>query len=151
MWVDRRGSEILPRAECLRLVALAANQHAVGRLGLSTRGSPVIVPVNFSYRDSTVLLRLGPATAARAAGNLVSFEVDRIDEEAAQGWSVLIRGLALGLDPGEGRRWRRCLPQPLIPIPGDDLLSIRADVVTGRRFPIDRRPARPATTVGEGT
>ena len=135
MWIDQRGSEVLPRAECLRLVAVAADDHAVGRLGIPTEGAPIIVPVNFSFRDSTVLARLGPGTiAVGAAGKLVSFEVDRVEEEPPHGWSVLIRGLALALDPGElHRRWRH-LPEPMVPTPGDLLLSIRGDVVTGRRF-----------------
>jgi nitroimidazol reductase NimA-like FMN-containing flavoprotein (pyridoxamine 5'-phosphate oxidase superfamily) len=135
MWIDQRGSEVLPRTECLRLLAVAANDHAVGRLGVATEGSPIVVPVNFAYQDSAVLVRLGPGSVAAAAvGKLVSFEVDRVDEEAQQGWSVLVRGLALALEPHEvHRRWRR-LPEPLVPVPGDLLLSIRGDVVTGRRF-----------------
>ena len=139
MWIDQRGSEVLPRTECLRLVAVTAKEHAVGRLGVPTDGSPIIVPVNFSYLDSAVIIRLGPGTVANGAvGRLVSFEVDRVDMEVQRGWSVLVRGLALALEPHElHRRWRH-LPEPLVPTPGDLLLSIRADVVTGRRFSIGR-------------
>ena len=137
MWIDQRGSEVLPRAECLRLVAVAARDHAVGRLGISTDEGPIVVPVNFSYWDSSVLVRLGPGTiASEVADTLVSFEVDRLDEQAQQCWSVLFRGLAVALPPQQlHERWRH-LPEPLVPTPGDLLLSIRGDVVTGRRFSV---------------
>jgi len=143
MWFDQRGSEVLPRPECLRLLAVTAKEHAVGRLAVPTEGSPIIVPVNFSYLDSTVLVRLGPGTVAAATvGKLVGFEVDRVDMDAHQGWSVLVRGLALALEPHElHRRWRH-LPEPLVPAPGDLLLSIRGDVVTGRRFSIGLPPCQ---------
>ncbi|HUI04418.1 MAG TPA: pyridoxamine 5'-phosphate oxidase family protein [Acidimicrobiales bacterium] len=141
MWVDQRGSEVLPRPECLRLVAVTAKEHAVGRLAVPTEGAPIVVPVNFSYMDETVLVRLGRGTAAAGAvGRLVSFEVDRLDTAAHQGWSVLVRGLARALEPHElHRRWRH-LPEPVVPTPGDLLLSVRADVVTGRRFSIGAQP-----------
>jgi hypothetical protein len=143
MWIDNRGSEILPRNECLRLVAVAANDRAIGRLGVAVGPSPIIVPVNFAYRDSAVLVRLGSGTVAQsAAGNLVSFEVDRVDDGASQGWSVLIRGLARVVGDEDLGGQRGGLPQPLVPSPGDLVLSIRGDVVTGRRFSIGRRPGR---------
>jgi hypothetical protein len=136
MWFDERGSEVLPHSECLRLVALAAKEGGVGRLGVSRPGAPVIHPVNFSYRDRTVFVVLGDGfMAAAASGALVAFEVDRVDD-ASVAWSVLVRGLATpwpgedGSDPGDiGLR-------PLVPEPGQRFLAIRADVVTGRRFPL---------------
>ena len=134
-WIDQRGSEVLERNECQRLLAVAAGRGDVGRLALPTPTSPVVVPLNFRYHDKDVFVRVGPGTvAATAPGLLVAFEVDRVEAEQGLAWSVLVRGLARSLAPHELHRLWRELPEPLAPLPGDNLISIRGDVVTGRRF-----------------
>jgi hypothetical protein len=135
LWIDQRGSEVLPRNECLRLLALADRRRAVGRLALPTPTSPIVVPLNFRYCDQDVLVRVGPGTVATTApGRLVAFEVDRVEAAEGWAWSVLVRGLARSLAPHDLHRlWRR-LPEPLAPEPGDVLIAIRSDQVTGRRF-----------------
>ena len=135
MWTDLRGSEVIERPECLRLVAVAAREHFIGRLGIGTEGGPIVVPVNFTYNDGDLLIRIGAGTLAREApGTLVAFEVDHLEGERRQAWSVLVRGLAQSLSEGEFHRLWRQVPEPLVPTPGDVLLSVRPDVVTGRRF-----------------
>jgi nitroimidazol reductase NimA-like FMN-containing flavoprotein (pyridoxamine 5'-phosphate oxidase superfamily) len=140
LWIDQRGSEVLERAESIRLLALAAGRGGIGRLGFPTGRSPVIVPVNFGYDDEEVLLRVGPGTIAEVVpGLLVAFEVDEVDPEAGAAWSVLVRGLARLLGEDELHRLREKLPEPLAPEPGDVVISVRADVVTGRRFGLPTR------------
>ena len=147
MWIDQRGSTVLERVECFRLVALAARGHAIGRLAVSTEASPIVVPVNFGYRDACVLVRIGPGTLARIVpGRLVTLEVDAIDEVAGEGWSVAVRGLARVLGAPDLERMGAALPEPVVPTPGDLVLSIRGDVVTGRRFPV----GNPSTAVRVG-
>lgn len=89
----------------------------VGRLVFLTAGVPVALPVNFRYLDGDIVFRTraGGALAA-AAGTIVSFEVDQIDEAMSEGWSVLVSGharlvddpdeleqiAALGIDPWPG-------------------------------------------------
>jgi hypothetical protein len=52
-------------------------------------------------------------------------------------WSVLVRGLATVLTPDSQRDIGvKVMPDPIVPEPGEMILSIRADVVTGRRFPL---------------
>src|SRR5579864_398898 len=139
MWIDQRDSTVLDRVECFRLVALAAHDRAIGRLAVSTEGAPIVVPVNFGYRDASVLVRIGPGTLARLVpGRLVTLEVDSVDERAGEGWSVAVRGLARVLDPSDNRRVAPALPEPVVPNPGDLVVSIRGDVVTGRRFPLHK-------------
>jgi hypothetical protein len=138
MWIDGHGSEVLPRNECLRLVALAAHRGDTGRLGISMEGAPIVVPANFGYHDTKVLLRLGSGTLADlVAGSLVAFEVDHVDRQGGLAWSVLVRGLATPLSTHDLHLAWRHVPEPLAPRPGDLLMSIRSDVVTGRRFALD--------------
>lgn len=78
----------------------------VGRLVFLTAGVPLALPVNFLYLDGDIVFRTrtGGALAA-AAGTIVSFEVDQIDEAMSEGWSVLVSGHAhLVDDPDELER-----------------------------------------------
>lgn len=141
MWIDQRGSEVLSDAECHRLLALAAKEGEVGRMAVSRPTAPVIHPVNFAYHDRHVLVRLGTGFMAEAAaGALVAFEIDRVDPQAAVAWSVLVRGLATVLSGNDQRvdsghpPPEDLAPHPFVPSPGHVILSIRADVIDGRRF-----------------
>lgn len=141
MWVDQRGSEILPRPECLRLLALESRAEGIGRLAVSRSEAPIVHPVNFAYYRGELFVLLGDGFMLEVApGQLVALEVDGIDHQATRAWSVVVRGLARLVD-------RRTLdlpadraPAPLAPVPGEHLLAIRPDVVTGRRFPLRRAP-----------
>ena len=135
MWIDQRGSEVLASPECLQLLAEAAKKGAIGRIAVSQEQAPIVHPVNFAYRDHEVLVRLGPGLTVDAAeGRLVAFEVDQVDRDTATAWSVLVRGLATPLLESEPPDEARPDPAPLVPEPGEKLLAIRTDVVTGRRF-----------------
>ena len=139
MWTDERGSELLPLAECARLLALAAKEGLTGRLGISTPQAPIIQPVNFGYDDHRVVVCLGPGHMLDSiSGALVAFEVDQVDRDALQAWSVLVRGLATPLEAPESQVIAKVAPTPVVPSPGDMLFVIRSDVVTGRRFTLDK-------------
>jgi transcriptional regulator with XRE-family HTH domain len=91
--------DVLTREECEAHLA----GGGVGRLVFLDAGVPVALPVNFRYFDGDIVFRTraGGALAA-AAGTIVSFEVDRIDEAMSEGWSVLVSGHAhLVDDPDE--------------------------------------------------
>lgn len=138
MWIDQRGSEILSQSECLRLLAVAAQSNHIGRLGVSTSTSPIIVPVNFAYHNSGVVCRLGPGTLAdKAKGALVAFEVDRVEDGGHFVWSVLLRGLARELSSDEiSALGSQQFPVPLVHNAGDLVMFVRGDVITGRRFSV---------------
>ncbi|MFC9329985.1 helix-turn-helix domain-containing protein [Kitasatospora sp. NPDC057015] len=76
--------------------------HGVGRVALPAPGGPVVLPVNYLVADRALAYRTDPGGAAEpAAGAAVSFEVDRVDDRLAGGWSVLLTGAAeLVDDPG---------------------------------------------------
>ncbi|MGD0312574.1 MAG: pyridoxamine 5'-phosphate oxidase family protein [Acidimicrobiales bacterium] len=134
MWIDAKGSTVLPIAECKRLLAVAAKEGWVGRLGIATDQAPVVIPVNFTLHESHVLVRMGSGYVSQAAaGQLVAFEVDHVDGKAGGAWSVLVRGLATLIEtPTDSELGAAAAP--LVPQPGDKVLTIRPDILTGRRF-----------------
>lgn len=139
MWIDAKGSTVLPVPECRRLLALAAKEGRVGRIGIATDQAPVVIPVNFTFHEGLVLVRVGTGYLSQAAaGQLVAFEVDRVDDRSGCAWSVLVRGLAILVEkPTETELG--VAADPLVPEPGGMVLTVRLDKLTGRRF--DIRPA----------
>jgi hypothetical protein len=136
MWIDGKGSTVLPLPECKRLLAVAATGQGIGRLGIATDQAPVVVPVNFSVHDGHVRVRVGPGFVSQAAtGHLVAFEVDHVDLDSGVAWSVLVRGLATLIESPTETELADAA-QPLVPEPGDMVLVIRPDILTGRRFDV---------------
>jgi nitroimidazol reductase NimA-like FMN-containing flavoprotein (pyridoxamine 5'-phosphate oxidase superfamily) len=84
--------QALTAAECYDLLS----PGGVGRVAFTTADGPVVLPVNYAMADQTVIFRTAPDTLL--AGYLngpAGFEVDRLDEEMSQGWSVLVTGRAV--------------------------------------------------------
>ena len=138
MWIDGRGSTVITTVECKRLLALRAKEWGVGRLGIATDQAPVVIPVNFTFHDDQILARVGAGfLSSTTAGHLVAFEVDDVDTQAGIAWSVLVRGLATLIEsPTEEELAAAAIP--LVPEPGDMVLVIRPDTVSGRRFEVQR-------------
>lgn len=150
MWIDQRGSEILQIPECLQLLALAAKEDHVGRLAVIDGQSPLVVPLNFTFYDRTVLVRIGPGLLSTLVPeSLVAFEVDRVESDRGLAWSVLVRGLATKPEAADGFP-EVALPKPWVPEPGEELISIRPDVVTGRRFRLVARDGRASESGSSG-
>lgn len=81
--------------------------------------SPLVVPLNFTFHDNGILVRIGPGRLSDLVpGSMVSFEVDRVERDQGEAWGVLIRGLASALAPRDAAD----LPHPLVPIPCHDPL-----------------------------
>jgi nitroimidazol reductase NimA-like FMN-containing flavoprotein (pyridoxamine 5'-phosphate oxidase superfamily) len=74
---------------------------ALGRLVTSVQGEPEIFPVNFAVQRRTVLFRTAEGTklVSAAINNRVLFEAD--DHDAAEGWSVILKGTARMLHTDE--------------------------------------------------
>jgi nitroimidazol reductase NimA-like FMN-containing flavoprotein (pyridoxamine 5'-phosphate oxidase superfamily) len=81
----------LSREQCL--VHLEAG--AYGRVVYVTARGPVAVPVNYEFTDGLVVISTDPAKAkALARAPMVGFEVDHVDQDVSEGWSVLVTGPA---------------------------------------------------------
>jgi len=86
----------MSRQECLELLA----SRQVGRVIFNDEDGPLALPVNYALQDDSVVIATLPTSSlARCApGRALAFEVDEIDEFNETGWSVLVRGLAPGMD-----------------------------------------------------
>ncbi|WP_405776692.1 helix-turn-helix domain-containing protein [Streptomyces sp. NBC_01538] len=125
----------LSRTECGDLLSA----HGVGRLAVSTAQGPVIVPVNYSVIDGTIVFRTARgATPSLGAGNKVAFEIDRIDDAFSQGWSVLVRGHArIVTDLEEAERLaRQAYSTPWAGGRRDVWMRVEPYAVTGRRITV---------------
>ena len=89
----------LSEAECRRLLA----QHTLGRVGITSGGLPLILPVHYVYDDGAIVFRTGAGTKLRAAanGDVLAFEVDTFDAASGRGWSVMVLGRAAVLAAGQ--------------------------------------------------
>jgi Pyridoxamine 5'-phosphate oxidase len=138
MWIDDRGSEVLAIPECRRLLAIAAKEHRHGHIGVPQGGAPLVLPVDFAMHGPDIVLRIGEGLFHQVDARLVAFQVDGViqmggveGDQSEQTWSVLVQGLAIEDVENVPTRY---VPHPEVIDPGQRVVRIRADVVTGRRF-----------------
>jgi nitroimidazol reductase NimA-like FMN-containing flavoprotein (pyridoxamine 5'-phosphate oxidase superfamily) len=82
----------LSEPECRELLG----SRTFGRVGVTSGGLPVILPVRYLYDKTAITFRTGSGTKLRAAaqGDVLAFEVDAFDDATRTGWSVLVLGRA---------------------------------------------------------
>ncbi|MFJ5534833.1 helix-turn-helix domain-containing protein [Streptomyces sp. NPDC093261] len=125
----------LTTGECRELLST----HGVGRLAMHTAAGPVIVPVNYSVVQGTLVFRTRPhALPAQAQGSQVAFEVDHLDEALSQGWSVLVSGHARAVtDPESVRRLEEeAYSAPWAGGQRELWIRIEPSSITGRRITV---------------
>ncbi len=107
---------MLPRNECFELLGEAT----VGRIGLSIRGLPAVVPVKFYLLEDRIVIdtRHDAQLVAAISGQVVAFEVDGF-ETGDSDWSVAVTGRAFELRDGHG---------------SSDSVGITTELVSGRRI-----------------
>ncbi len=94
--------EVLDEPESLRLVS----SMGFGRLAYSGRYGLTVMPVNYKLHEGSILFRTAHnsptdedlRTGMPGAEYQVAFEVDHIDTDTREGWSVLIQGDAHHVD-----------------------------------------------------
>ncbi len=81
----------LSHEECVELL----DTEVVGRVAVHTRLGTRIVPVNYSVVDDTIVWRITPNSELATHGPGVEgvFEVDHVDHDLRQGWSVIAYGV----------------------------------------------------------
>jgi nitroimidazol reductase NimA-like FMN-containing flavoprotein (pyridoxamine 5'-phosphate oxidase superfamily) len=121
----------LERVECLRLLA----GGCVGRVVFTDAALPAALPVNYVLDGEEVLFRtrLGSQLAGAVPGNVVAFEVDRIDVATRTGWSVLGVGEAYEVrDPSRLAGLADSGPEPWAPRQDGVVMCIPLQLLSGR-------------------
>jgi hypothetical protein len=92
MSVDAVGLRILTERECYARLATTG----LGRVGVSWRALPMILPVHFRLRDQTIVLHaMKGSTLDRASdGTVIAFEAEGPAGSDEPTWSVTGAGLA---------------------------------------------------------
>ncbi len=129
-----RQQRELTREEALRLLGTAP----LGRVVFTHRALPAIRPVNHIVDGELVIFQTGSSAAITTAvdgiGTIVAFEADAIDPVRQVGWSVVVVGGArLLCDAAEIARYLAVL-RPWAAGAKDDIIAIRANLVTGFRL-----------------
>lgn len=135
---------ILSQSECWELLS----SRSLGRLVTSVDGQPEIFPVNYAVQNRTVLFRTAEGTklVSAAINNNVLFEAD--DHNVAEGWSVIVKGLARSLRSDEEiAEAEKAQLLPWIATVKPHYVRIRPMSITGRRFMFGAEPDREFTVV----
>ncbi len=153
MEIDGNGWQMLDRKECLAFLASAE----VGRIAISTRALPLILPVCFFMDGEQIVIstHFGTALDGSTRDAVVAFEADGPSSHSTVGWSVHVNGIARHVtDPHEIvrlvalRPCTRLHPQQLIAISTDQLAG-RSAVDADEPFDADPlsgySPVSPAT------
>jgi uncharacterized protein len=119
--------------ECRILLGLTT----VGRVAFLADDYPVVLPVNYRLVNDDagimVLVRTRPGHSIDRAPLHVAFEIDGIDDQRHQGWSVLVRGRLHHLDEDvAGRIASLFEPDPWPHEHSTSWLVIAAEAVSGR-------------------
>lgn len=109
-----------------------------GRVGVSVDALPAILPVTIALLDDGIIFRTvaGTKLAFAARHAVLAVEADHYDPEHADGWSVLVRGVATQFDDlDQVARARELLDRTWIPDDaGEHYVRVSCDLVTGRRL-----------------
>ena len=111
----------------------------VGRVAFIADDYPVVMPVNYRVVDDDagimVLVRARPGDSIDRAPLHVAFEIDGVDHERQQGWSVLVRGRLHHIDEDAAVRIAALFdPEPWPHEHRTSWLVISAEAVTGRKL-----------------
>jgi nitroimidazol reductase NimA-like FMN-containing flavoprotein (pyridoxamine 5'-phosphate oxidase superfamily) len=126
--IDGRMNQSLSEAECMCLLA----GELVGRVVYTDGVLPTAFPVNYRLLNRTIVFRTKP-TARILMGSPdlpVSFEIDRFDEQARTGWSVLVTGRCRPLHPDIAE----AVLDTWASTHRSSLHGISIDVIAGRRL-----------------
>lgn len=85
--------------ECMDLLS----GGVMGRIAVTTPGGPRIVPVNYAVNEASIIIRTSPYSELATYGprNQAAFEIDHLDYDRHQGWSVVALGRLEVLAPEE--------------------------------------------------
>jgi uncharacterized protein len=131
-WRMKQPIELSP-SRCRELLSSAD----VGRVALCADAGPLIWPVNYSVVEDAIVFRTAPYSVlgTRAWNSRLAFEVDRLDFERRQGWSVVATGAGEMVDDPDELATIRAFRDPLPWVGGTArvlYVRLRWDELTGR-------------------
>jgi nitroimidazol reductase NimA-like FMN-containing flavoprotein (pyridoxamine 5'-phosphate oxidase superfamily) len=121
----------LSESQCQELLA----SESFGRISLTMRALPVIMPINYGYLGGSVILGMsdGPARRAIAGGNVIALGVDS-GNTTDTFWTVLAIGRATEItDRNQTTEYRRMGLMDLTGTPAAHYLQLRPDIIAGYR------------------
>lgn len=122
--------------ECLDLLS----GGVIGRIALATPVGPRIIPVNYAVYDGAIVFRTSPYSELATYGprSDAAFEIDQLDHERQQGWSVVAFGRVEALTPAEIEDLRKIWdPRPWAGGHRNLYLKLTWRDVSGRRIGSD--------------
>jgi nitroimidazol reductase NimA-like FMN-containing flavoprotein (pyridoxamine 5'-phosphate oxidase superfamily) len=125
--------EVLDEDECLRLLG----GEPVGRIALTDRALPVVLPINFTLVGKTIVFATSAGLKLEAAqeGMVVCLEVDGFDRFTHGGWSVLATGrMAEISDPDRLEEARRLPLSPWALTAPEHVVEVPIELLSGRRI-----------------
>jgi nitroimidazol reductase NimA-like FMN-containing flavoprotein (pyridoxamine 5'-phosphate oxidase superfamily) len=125
---DAQGLSV---SQCQDLLA----SESFGRISLTMRALPVIMPVKYGYLGGSVILGMsdGPARRAIAGGNVIALGVDS-GHLTDTFWTVLAIGRATEIiDHGQAAEYQRFGLTDLTGTPAAHYLRLQPDILTGYR------------------
>jgi Pyridoxamine 5'-phosphate oxidase len=132
---EARQRTELSREECLLLLG----EVPLGRVVFTQRALPAISPANHLVEADQIIVRasLGSAVSSQPShdgGTIVAYQADLIDAAERLGWSIVVIGRAGHVtERADVDRYRRAL-QSWLTTESDDIIAIRADMVSGFRL-----------------
>jgi len=134
MTTDEGSVVHLTEEECWGLL----ETEEFGRLAYRLVDEVHLVPINYLVDGRTLVFRTaaGNKLLAAALHSDVALEIDWHSDLAA--WSVVARGRMRRLSEDEMHRVERLPLRPWVPTPKYDVVELRPDAVTGRRFLLER-------------
>jgi len=129
----------LETAESLRLVA----GQEIGRVAYNGRFGPMVLPVNYRLFEDSIVFRTAQGstmdqdltTGIADAEYLIAFEIDHLDPDRREGWTVLIHGSAHHVtDEDERASVAQAGVTPWVGGVRDLYMRIRPTHIAGRRI-----------------
>jgi len=124
----------LSTGECLALLRATR----VGRIAVVVDEFPIVLPVNYRLIEAGgvtwVAIRTRPGNVIDRASMRAAFEIDGIDTVHHEGWSVVVRGTLMHVDPDTGDLRERFDPEPWLLAERAAWLVIEPFSITGRRL-----------------
>jgi hypothetical protein len=92
---DKPTFSELSSVRCVELL----QSHTIGRVAWHAADAPEILPVTYVWYEDSVIFRTSPhgPLSQLSQPTDVAFEIDELDQQHHQGWSVVVHGQAQGI------------------------------------------------------